>query len=74
MNAPVLNRSTWITIMAMIGGCAVAGILLAHQSLFAMFSGKLMLALTRGVMGALLMSSAYLLSRYRNDLIDDDAR
>jgi len=71
MNAPVLNRSTWLIIMAMIVTTAVAGILLAHQGLFAMFSGKLSLALTRGLSGAALTECAYMLSRYRTDLIDD---
>lgn len=74
MNAPVLNRTTWLIVMSMIVATAVAGVLLAHQGLFAMFSGKLSLALSRGVAGAALTSCAYLLSRYRSDLIDDATR
>lgn len=74
MHSPVLNRTTWIIIMAMIIATAIAGILLAHQGLFAMFSGKLTLALSRGVTGAALTAAAYLLSRYRNELIDDPTR
>ena len=74
MNAPLLARTMWITVMAMITGTAVGGLLMAHQGLFALFVGEFKLAAARVAVGAGLGAAAYLLCRYRNDLLDDAGR
>jgi hypothetical protein len=71
MNGAFLARSLWLTVMAMIVTTAGAGVLFAHQSLFAIFSGKFEAASIKGLVGISLGIAAYLLCRYRDDLIDD---
>jgi hypothetical protein len=63
--------STRLAIAVLITGLGCAGILLAQRGIFALFGGSYQTAWMPGVMGLGLMCAAFVVARYRNDLVDD---
>lgn len=63
--------STRLTIAVLITVLGCAGILLAQRGLFALLGGSLATSWAPGAVGLGLMCAAFVLARYRNDLVDD---
>ena len=63
--------STRLTIALLIMGMACAGILLTQRGLFALIGGKFDASWGPALSGACLIGGAFLLARFRNDLVDD---
>lgn len=63
--------STRLTIAVLITALGCGGILLAQRGIFALFGGRYQTAWVPGMIGAGLMCAAFVLARYRNDLVDD---
>ena len=55
----------------LIMGMACAGILLTQRGLFALIGGKFDASWGPALSGACLIGGAFLLARFRNDLVDD---
>jgi hypothetical protein len=63
--------STRLTIAGLITGLGCGGILLAQRGIFALFGGNYQTAWMPGVLGIGLMCAAFVIARYRDDLVDD---
>jgi hypothetical protein len=74
-NTPASHRlihgSTRMTIFLLIALLALAGMLMTQRGLFALLGGNLKGSWGSGVVGVSLMTAAFALARYRNDLVDD---
>lgn len=63
--------STRLTIALLITGLGGGGILLAQRGIFALFGGHYQAAWMPGLLGIGLMCAAFVIARYRDDLVDD---
>ena len=63
--------STRLTIALMVMGLGCGGILLAQRGLFALLAGNVQAFWAPLLVGSSLVCAAFLLARYRNDLVDD---
>ena len=63
--------STRLTIALMIAGLGCGGILLTQRGLFALLAGNVHTFWAPLLVGSSLVCAAFLLARYRNDLVDD---
>jgi hypothetical protein len=63
--------STRLTIALLITTLGCAGILLTQRGLFALLGGNVQTAWGPALVGVGLMCAAFVLARYRNDLVDD---
>jgi hypothetical protein len=68
---PLVLGSTRLTIALLITTLGCAGILLTQRGIFALLAGSLRTSWAPAVIGLLLMFAAFVLARYRNDLVDD---
>ncbi len=64
-------RSTRLTIFLLITLLALAGMLLTHRALFVLIGGRLDASWGPALVGVSMMSAAFVLARFRNDLVDD---
>jgi hypothetical protein len=73
--APTAHRfvlgSTRLTIAGLITALACGGILLTQRGLFALISGNFETSWGPALAGLTLVCAAFVLARYRNDLVDD---
>ncbi len=73
--APTAHRfvlgSTRLTLVLLITALACAGILLTQRGLFALIGGSFRASWGPALVGPLLVCGAFVLARYRNDLVDD---
>ena len=67
----IVLSSTRLTVALLIMGMGCAGILLTQRALFALIGGKFDASWGPALCGASLIGGAFLLARYRNDLVDD---
>lgn len=63
--------STRFTIALLITALACAGILLTQRGLFALIGGNFSVSWGPALVGSALVCAAFVLARYRNDLVDD---
>jgi len=68
---PLVLGSTRVTVALLITTLGCAGILLTQRGIFALLGGSLRTSWAPAVIGLLLMCAAFVLARYRNDLVDD---
>lgn len=68
---PLVLGSTRLIIALLITTLGCAGILLTQRGLFALLGGSLRTSWAPATIGLLLMCAAFVLARYRNDLVDD---
>ena len=68
---PFVLGSTRLTIAVLITTLACAGILLTQRGLFALIGGSFSASWGPAVTGAGLVFAAFVLARFRNDLVDD---
>lgn len=71
MNAPFVTGSIRLTIVGLIAALACGGVWLAHRGLFALLEGEIESFGGRWLLAALLGTAAYLVGRFRNDLVDE---
>jgi hypothetical protein len=71
MNERLLTSSTRLTIVGLITVLACGGIWIAHRGLFALLETDIEGFGGRVALAGLLGTGAYLLARFRNDLVDD---
>jgi hypothetical protein len=63
--------STRLTIAGLITALGCGGILLTQRGIFALFGGSFDKAWAPVAIGVTLMCAAFVIARYRNDLVDD---
>ena len=67
----IVLGSTRLTVALLIMGMGCAGILLTQRGLFALIGGRFDASWGPALAGAWLVGGAFLLARFRNDLVDD---